>query len=182
MGKIIISETVSLDGVAGGERLFGWVGQIKGDAAKALFAEAMATEAMLLGRNTYGFFASQYGSMTGPMPDRLNSKPKYIVSSTLENPEWNNSTVLAGDVVNEVTKLKQQVTGDIVVYGSLQLVNTLIEHDLADEVRLTVYPVVLGAGERLFGEITDTKPLRLVNAQTIDDGLTSLTYEVIRGA
>ena len=107
----------------------------------------------------------------------MNSLPKYVVSSTLEHPDWNNSTVLKGDVVTEVSKLKQELDGEIVVYASYQLVRTLIEHDLVDELRLVVFPVVLGAGERLFGETSDTKPMRLVDTQTIGDGLVFLTYE-----
>ena len=111
------------------------------------------------------------------MADRLNSLPKYVVSSTLEHPDWNNSTVLKGDVVTEVSKLKQELDGEIVVPASYQLVRTLMEHDLVDELRLIVFPVVLGAGERLFGETSDKKPMRLVDTRTIGDGLAFLTYE-----
>ena len=116
------------------------------------------------------------------MADRLNSLPKYVVSSTLEEPEWNNSTVLKGDVVNEVSKLKQELHGDIVVVASFQLVRTLMEHDLVDELRLMIYPVVLGAGERLFGETSDKKPMRLLDTQTVGDGVAFLTYEPVRDA
>ena len=119
---------------------------------------------------------------SGELADRLNSIPKYVVSSTLENPEWNNSTVLKGDVVTEVSKLKQALDGEIVVPASYQLGRTLIEHDLVDELRLVVFPVVLGAGERLFAETGDKKPMRLVDAKTIGDGLAFLTYELVRGA
>ena len=112
----------------------------------------------------------------------MNSLPKYVVSSTLEDPKWTNVTVLKGNVVDEVTRLKQQLDGDIVVYASYQLGRTLIEHDLVDELRLFVFPVVLGAGERLFGETSDKKPIRLVDSRTVGDGLTFLTYEVIRDA
>jgi dihydrofolate reductase len=112
----------------------------------------------------------------------LNSLPKYVVSSTLQEPKWNNSTVLRGDVVSEVSKLKQELNGDIVVYASYQLGRTLIEHDLVDELRLVVYPVVLGAGERLFGETSDKKPMRLVDTKTIGDGLAFLTYKFVRDA
>ena len=114
--------------------------------------------------------------------DRLNSLPKYVVSSTLEDPEWNNSTVLKGDVVSEVSKLKQELDGEIVVSASYQLVRTLIEHDLVDELRLVVFPVVLGAGERLFGETSDKKPMRLLDTRTIGDGLAYLTYQLVRAA
>jgi dihydrofolate reductase len=112
----------------------------------------------------------------------LNSLPKYVVSSTLKDPDWNNSTVLKGDVVNEVSKLKQEVSGDIVVYASGQLVHTLIEHDLVDELRLMIYPFVLGADERLFGETSDKKPMRLVDTRTVGDGLAFLTYQLVRDA
>jgi dihydrofolate reductase len=112
----------------------------------------------------------------------LNSLPKYVVSSTLQDPRWTNVTVLKGNVVDEVTKLKQELDGDIVVYASYQLGRTLIEHDLVDELRLFVFPVVLGAGERLFGETSDKKPIRLVDSRTVGDGLAFLTYEIVRDA
>jgi dihydrofolate reductase len=182
MGKIVISENVSLDGLGAGERLFAWVGQIKGEAAKVLLDEALGTEALLLGRRSYEFFAARWPSRSGEYADRLNSMPKYVVSSTLEHPAWDNATVLKGDVVNEVSKLKRELAGDIVVYGSIQLVHTLMEHDLVDELRLMIYPVVLGAGERLFGETSDKKPMRLISTRTLGDGLAYLTYELVRDA
>jgi len=114
--------------------------------------------------------------------DRLNSLPKYVVSSTLVEPHWNNSTVLKGDVVNEVSKLKQDLDGEIVVYASRQLVHTLMEHDLVDELRLMVYPFVLGAGERLFGETSDKLSIRPLNIRTVGDSLIYLTYEIVRDA
>ncbi|MFF3660329.1 dihydrofolate reductase family protein [Streptomyces olivochromogenes] len=197
MGKIIISENVSLDGVVQdptGEEGFrpgGWYLQM-GDKdreawAKLLFAEALGAEALLLGRRSDEWFATRWLSRTGEWADRLNSLPKYVVSSTLQEPEWSNSTaskgrVLKGDVVDEVSKLKQELDGDIVVYASARLVQTLMEHDLADELRLTVFPVVLGSGERLFGEAGDKKPLRLVHARTVGDGLAFLTYQPVRDA
>jgi dihydrofolate reductase len=190
MGRIVVSEFVSLDGVvedpAGDEgfRLGGWVGEIKGRQAadRVKLDEALGAEALLLGRRSYHFFAARWPSRHGELADRLNGLPKYIVSSTLEDPDWNNSTVLQGDVVDEVAKLKDALNGEIVVYGSLQLVRTLIEHDLVDELRLMIYPVVLGAGERLFGEISDKRPMRLVDTQTVGDGVAFLTYEPVRGA
>jgi dihydrofolate reductase len=192
MGKIIISENVSLDGViqdpAGDEgfQRGGWVGRV-GDrgreaAAQVLLEEALGTEAMLLGRRSYEFLAARWPSRTGALADRLNSKPKYVVSSTLQDPIWNNTTVLKGNVVNEVSKLKQQLAGDIVVPASFQLVRTLIEHDLADELRLMIYPVVLGAGERLFDETSDKKPLRLISTRTVGNDLAYLTYQPVRDA
>ena len=192
MGKIIISENVSLDGViqdpAGDEgfQRGGWVGRVgdrgREEAAQVLLEEALGTEAMLLGRRSYEFLAARWPSRTGALADRLNSKPKYVVSSTLQDPAWNNTTVLKGDAVNEVSKLKQQLAGDIVVPASFQLVRTLIEHDLADELRLMIYPVVLGAGERLFGETSDKKSLRLISTRTVGNDLAYLTYQPVRDA
>ena len=192
MGKIVISENVSLDGVVqdptGEEGLgFGnWTGQI-GDKdreawVKVLLDEALGTEALLLGRRSDAWFAARWLSRSGEWADRLNSLPKYVVSSTLEEPRWSNSTVLTGDVVNEVSKLKQELEGDIVVYASTRLVHTLIEHDLVDELRLMIYPVVLGAGERLFGAPSVTKPMRLVDTRTVGDSLALLTYQPVRDA
>jgi dihydrofolate reductase len=192
MGKIIISENVSLDGVVQdptgeeGFRVGGWFGQI-GDKDREAWAqveldEALGSEALLLGRRSYEFFAARWSSRSGEWADRLNSLPKYVVSSTLEAPDWNNSTVLKGDVVNEVAKLRQRVAGDIVVYASGQLVHTLMEHDLVDELRLMIYPFVLGAGERLFGETSDRKPMRLVDTRTVGDSLAFLTYQPVRDA
>ena len=187
MGKIIISENVSLDGVVQdptgeeGFRLGGWFGQFGGkdleEWAKVELDEALRAEALLLGRRSDEWFAARWASRNGEWADRLNSLPKYVVSSTLDEGTWTNSTVLKGDVVTEISKLRQELDGDIVVYGSTRLVHTLMEHDLADELRLTVYPVVLGAGERLFGETSDKKPMRLISIQTIGDGLALLTYE-----
>src|SRR5205809_2473860 len=160
MGKIVVSENVTLDGVIqdpAGDEGFGrggWVGHIQDRPAvgKAALDEALGAEGLLMGRRTYEFFAARWPSRSGALADRLNSLPKYIVSSTLEDPEWNNSTVLKGDAVKEVSKLKEGVDGRIVVPGSIQLVRTLLEHDLVGELRLIVFPVVLGACERLFAE------------------------------
>jgi dihydrofolate reductase len=190
MGKIIVSENVSLDGVVQdptGEEGFrhgGWFLQI-GDKdreawAKVGFDEALGAEALLLGRRSDEWLAGRWLSRTGEWADRLNSMPKYVVSSTLGEAKWSNSTVLKGDVVSEVSKLKQELAGEIVVPASIQLVHTLMEHDLVDELRLMIYPVVLGAGERLFGETSDKKPMRLVDTRTVGDGLTLLTYERAR--
>ena len=192
MGKIVISENVSLDGVVQdptgdeGFTLGGWFGQIgdkdRKEWAKVEFDEALGTEALLLGRRSYEWFAARWPSRSGEWADRLNSLPKYVVSSTLVHPEWNNSTVLKGEVVNQVSKLKQELDGEIVVYASRQLVRTLMEHDLVDELRLMVYPVALGAGERLFGETSDKKSMRLLDTRTVGDGLAYLTYELVREA
>ena len=190
MGKIIVSENVSLDGVvqdpAGDEGFSrgGWVGLIaaREDVAKIALNEAVRAEAFLLGRRSYEWLAARWPSRSGDLADRLNSLPKYVVSSTLEDPDWNNSTVLKGDAVNEVSKLKQGLNGEIVVAGSFQLLRTLIEHDLVDELRLKIFPVVLGAGERLFGETSDEKHLRLVDSGTLGEGIAYLTYELVRGS
>jgi dihydrofolate reductase len=183
MGRIVVTEFVSLDGVMqapGGEdfKYKGWSFEFdrgeEGDKFK--LDEALESEALLLGRVTYEGFAAAWPPRDGEFADKFNSMPKYVVSSTLENPEWNNSTVLEGDVVAEVRKLKDEVDGDIYVHGSCQLVQTLIEHDLVDELHLMVFPVVLGTGKRLFGETSDKKTLRMVESKTVGDGVAILVY------
>jgi dihydrofolate reductase len=189
MGRIIVSENVTLDGViedpAGDEGFErgGWVGKVtdREEAGKRLLDEALGAEAQLFGRRTYEFLAARWPSRDGALADRLNSMPKYVVSSTLEDADWNNTTVLKGDVLEEVSKLKQELDGEIVVAGSIRLVRTLMEHDLVDELRLLVFPVVLGAGERLFDETSESKAVRLIGARTVDD-LALLTYEPVRDA
>jgi dihydrofolate reductase len=187
MGKIVVSENVTLDGVVQdpaddeGFRRGGWVGLIKDRPGvnKLALEEALRAEALLLGRRSYEWFAGRWPSRTGELADRLNSLPKYVVSSALEDAGWNNSTVLRGEAVDEVSKLKQELNGDIVVAASFQLLRTLMEHDLVDELQLKIYPVVLGDGERLFGKTSDKKPMRLVGAKTIDGDVAYLTYEVV---
>jgi dihydrofolate reductase len=188
VGNLLISDNLTLDGVvqdpAGDEgfRLGGWVGLIKDrpELNKLALDEALGTEALLLGRRSYEWFAARWPSRTGELADRLNSVPKYVVSSTLEDAVWNNSTVLKGNVVNEVSKLKQELDGDIVVPASFQLVRMLMEHDLVDELRLKIFPVVLGAGKRLFGEISDPKAMRLVDTRTVEGGVVFLVYKRLR--
>jgi dihydrofolate reductase len=190
MGRIVVSDNVSLDGVIqdpAGDEGFGrggWVGLIKDRPGvnKLALADALGAEALLLGRRSYEWFAARWPSRSGELADRLNALPKYVVSSTLEDPDWNNSTMLKGDVVDEVSKLKQKLIGDILVPASFRLVRTLMEHDLVDELRLKIYPVVLGDSERLFGETSDKKPMRLVDTQTIDGDVAYLTYEPLRNA
>jgi dihydrofolate reductase len=194
MGKIVISgpQNISLDGVVQdptgeeGFRLGGWFVQFGGkdleEWSKIALDDALRAEAWLLGRRSYEYFGVRWRPRSGELADRLNSMPKYVVSSTLEEPDWNNSTILKGDVVTEVSKLKQQLDGEIVVPASYQLGRTLIEHDLADELRLVVFPVVLGAGERLFGEFSGIKPMRLIDARIIGDSLAFLTYKFARDA
>jgi len=185
MGKLVISENVSLDGVVQdptGEEGFrhgGWFGQVgdkdREEWAKVEFEEALGAEALLLGRRSDEYFGTRWTGRSGEWADRLNSLPKYVVSPTLVDPEWSNSTVLKGDVVDEVSKLKQELDGEVVVYASRQLVHTLMEHDLVDELRLMVYPFVLGAGDRLFGETSDKKSIRPLNTRTVGDSLVYLT-------
>jgi dihydrofolate reductase len=192
MGKIVISTNVSLDGVVqdpDGKEGFsrgGWFGQDGGkdleEWGKVEYAEALRAAALLLGRRSDEWFAARWRSKPGEWADRLNSLPKYVMSSTLEDPRWTNVTVLKGNVVDEVTRLKQELDGDIVAYASYQLGRTLLEHDLVDELRLFVFPVVLGAGERQFGETSDKKPIRLAGSRTVGDGLAFLTYEIARDA
>jgi dihydrofolate reductase len=176
---------VSLDGVVedpGGSEDFkygGWSFEVsRGDEGdKFKLDETLSSEALLLGRVTYEGFAKAWPSREGEFADKFNSMPKYVVSSTLEEPEWNNSTVLKGDVAEEVAKLKQEHDGEIVVHGSPGLVQTLLEHDLVDELRLMVFPVVLGTGKRLFGETSDKKPLRLVDSKVVGDGVVILVFQ-----
>jgi len=192
MGKLVVTTNVSLDGVVQdpdgqeGFRLGGWFGQFGGKDLEGWTRvetdEALQAAAMLLGRKSDEWFATRWLDRTGEWADRLNSLPKYVVSSTLSEPKWSNSTLLQGDVVKEVSKLKHEIGGEILIYASYQLVQTLIEHGLVDEFRLVIFPVVLGAGKRLFGESSDKTPLRLVRTQTIGEGLSLLTYEVVRAA
>jgi dihydrofolate reductase len=202
MGKIVVSQFVSLDGVVedpgvmGDFKHAGWTLEIARAASAAAarasgqstgvaeytLRKALDTDALLLGRTTYEEFAVLWPSRDGELADRFNGIPKYVVSSTLTDPGWNNSKVLTGDVVEEVASLKRELDGEIVVPGSIRLARAVIEHDLVDELRLMVYPVMLGAGERLFGELADKKPLRLVDTMTVEDGVVILTYEPVGDA
>jgi dihydrofolate reductase len=185
MGRIVVTEFVSLDGVieapGGGEEFqhAGWSFEIErgeeGDQFK--LDETMSSEALLLGRVTYEGFARAWPTREGEFADKFNSMPKYVVSSTLQDPEWSNTTVLGGGVAGEVGKLKQELDGDIVVHGSARLVQALVERDLVDELRLMVFPVVLGTGKRLFDGTTDKKPFRLADSKVVGDGVVILTYE-----
>jgi dihydrofolate reductase len=187
MGKIVVTEFVSLDGVieapGGGEdyKHAGWTFEIErgeeGDKFK--FDELVEAEAQLLGRVTYEGFAAAWPTIEDEVgfAEKMNSMPKYVVSSTLSEASWNNTTILSGDVAEEVAKLKQEVDGVILIAGSARLVQALIEHDLVDELRLMVFPVLLGSGKRLFGEVGEKKPLRLTGSQVLGDGIALLTYE-----
>ena len=188
MARIVVTEFMSLDGVVeapgGGEafRHGGWTFEIsrgkEGDQFKV--EETERSEALLLGRATYEGFAAAWPSRTGEFADKFNRMPKYVASNTLERAGWNNTTVLRGDVPAEVASLKATRSGEIVVHGSAQLVQTLIEHDLVDELRLMAFPIVLGSGKRLFGDTTDKKRWRLIGTQTVGDGVLILTYEPVR--
>jgi len=190
MGRIVVSQFVSLDGVVedpdGSEATpaGGWVGRIsdRPGVGKAKLDEARGADALLLGRRSHEFFAARWAPRTGELADRLNGLPKYVVSSTLTDTTWNGTTVLAGDAASAAEKLRGDVPGDIVVYASFQLVRTLLDHDLVDELRLMVFPVVLGTGARLFGPSRATRPLRLVANRTVDDSIAQLTYQPVRDA
>jgi dihydrofolate reductase len=185
MGRIVVTEFVSMDGVMedpGGSESFrhgGWSFEVsRGDEGdKFKLDETMASDALLLGRATYEGFAEAWPTRDGEFADRFNSMPKYVVSSTIENPEWTNSTVLEGDLGEAVAKLKEEHEGDIVVHGSATLVQALVESGLVDELRLMVYPVVLGTGKRVFGETSDKRRFKLVDSKVVGDGVVILVYE-----
>ena len=187
MGRVAVTEFVSLDGVMedpGGAEDFehgGWTFEIdRGeDGNKFKLDETMQADALLLGRVTYEGFAAAWPSREGEFADKFNSMPKYVVSSTLDDPDWSNSTVIGGDVAQEVRKLRDEFDGELQVAGSAQLVQTLIEHDLVDELRLMVFPVVLGSGKRLFGA-SGKKGLRLTDSKIVGDGVAILIYEPAR--
>jgi dihydrofolate reductase len=188
MGRIVVTEFVSLDGVMedpGGSENFkygGWSFEIsRGDEGnKFKLDEALGADALLLGRVTYEGFAEAWPSRTGDFADKFNNMPKYVVSSTVDGTEWTNSTVLKGELAEEVSKVKQAHDGDIVVHGSAQLVQALLEQNLVDELRLMVFPVVLGRGKRIFGETSDKKALQLVDSKAVGDGVLILIHEPVR--
>jgi dihydrofolate reductase len=184
MGRIVVTEFVSLDGVMedpGGAEDFeygGWTFEFdRGEGDQFKLDETLASQALLLGRVTYEGFAEAWPSREGEFADKFNSMPKYVVSSSLRDPEWNNTHVLEGDLLEAVSKLKEEHDGDIVVHGSRQLVQSLLERDFVDELRLMVFPVVLGKGKRLFGETSAKKPLRLVDSKSVGDGVAILVYQ-----
>jgi dihydrofolate reductase len=189
VGKIVVTEFISLDGVIedpGGSEDFkygGWSFEInrgdEGDNFK--LEETRNSAALLLGRKTYEGFADAWPSREGEFADKFNNMPKYVVSSTLKDPKWTNTTVLEGALAHEVSKVRDEVDGDIVVHGSAQLVQGLLEHGLVDELRLMVFPVVLGTGRRLFGETSDKRPLKLTDSRTVGDGVTIQVYEAAVG-
>lgn len=188
MGTIVISTNITLDGVvqdpdgSEGFRLGGWFAEFGGtdleEWRKVSFDEALGTTALLLGRRSDEWFATRWNDRDGDWAQRLRELPKYVVSTTLDRPRWQNSTLLRGDVVSAAARLKQEVDGDIVVYASYRLARTLLEHRLVDELRLFVFPVIIGEGERLFGAIGDSAALRLLDSRIVGDGLTYVTYQV----
>jgi dihydrofolate reductase len=187
MGKLVVTEFVSMDGVMqapGGEKFKyeGWTFEFdRGDDGNQFkLQELEDAKAHLLGRITYESFAGAWPNREGPFADKLNADPKYLVSSTIKDPEWDNTTVIdgSGDVIGEVRKLKEDVDGNILVAGSRRLVQDLLENDLVDELRLMVFPVVLGTGDRVFGEYSEKKDFRLVESNTVgSDGVMTLVYE-----
>jgi dihydrofolate reductase len=184
MGRIVVTEFISVDGVIedpGGSEDFkhsGWSFEInrgdEGDQFK--YEETMGSEAMLLGRVTYEGFAEAWPPRTGDFADKFNDMPKYVVSSTLSDPDWTNTTVVNGDLDEAVTDIKGRHDGDIVVHGSARLARELLERDLVDELHLMVFPVVLGTGKRLFGDTTDKKLLKLSDSKVVGDGVAIMVY------
>ena len=188
MGRIVVTEFISLDGVmedpSGGEGFErgGWSFKVsRGDGGDRFKTEeTMNTAAMLLGRRTYETFAGSWPQRTGEFADKFNSMPKYVVSKTLTNPEWENTRVLEGDMPDSVARLRDELDGDIVIHGSRQLAQGLLEADLVDELRLMVFPVVVGSGQRLFGDLSDQRPLRLLRTESVGDGVAILVFERAR--
>jgi dihydrofolate reductase len=188
MGKIILSQNVTLDGVMedptgdAGFRHGGWFAQMATDReqwAEVEFAEAKQAGALLLGRGSDTYFGTRWNSQTSEWAKRLNALPKYVISTTITEPVWTNGTVLRGDVIEKVTQLKDQIDGDIVVYASRPLVHTLLENDLVDEIRLFVFPIILGEGERLFAALSDKHWLRRVDVRPVGEGLVHVSYQVV---
>jgi len=185
MGRIVVTEFVSVDGVMedpGGSEDFdygGWSFEYNrgDDGDRFKLDETMQSEALLLGRKTYEGFADAWPQRDGEFADKFNNMPKYVVSSTLSDPGWANTTVIDGDLAEEVAKLRDAHDGDVVVHGSAQLAQALLENDLVDAFHLMVFPVVLGRGKRIFGETSDKKPLRLADSKTVGDGVAILIYE-----
>ena len=189
MGRIVVTEFMSLDGVVedpGGAEDYkygGWSFEYSrgDDGDRFKLDETMDSEALLLGRVTYEGFADAWPSREGEFADKFNNMPKYVVSTTLSDPEWTNSTVIAGDLAEGVARIKDEVDGDVVVHGSATLVQALLENDLVDELRLMVFPVVLGEGKRLFGPTSDKKALELADSKVVGDGVSILVYQSAKG-
>ena len=181
MGNVVVTEFMTVDGVIedpGGSEHGGWSFKFdRGpDGDRFKLDEAMGSDALLLGRVTYQGFADAWPSRDGEFADKFNEMPKYVVSTTLEDPEWNNSTVITGDLAEAVSRLKEQHDGDIVVHGSAQLVQALADQGLVDEYRLMVFPVVLGTGKRLFADASKMTTLTLADSKIVGSGVLILTY------
>jgi dihydrofolate reductase len=184
MGRVVVTEFISLDGVVeapGGEdfKYPNWAFAFdRGDEGEQFKVdEALGAEALLLGRKTYEGFASAWPDYEGELADKYNSMPKYIVSSTLTDPAWNNTRVLSGDLASEVASLKRDVAGELQVAGSIRLAQALIAHDLVDGIHLMTFPVVLGTGRRLFGETPDRSTWRLTESRAVGEGVLITTFE-----
>jgi len=184
MGKIVVTEFSSLDGVMeapGGEdfKYPNWTFEFERgeDGDKFKLDETLESDAVLLGRRTYESFAGAWPDREGPFAEKLNEMPKFLVSSTLTDPDWNNTTVLEGDVVEAVRKLRDEFDGTIQVPGSRQLVQDLVENDLVDQINLMIFPVVLGTGKRVFGDYSDKKTMKLVESKTVGEGIVVLSYQ-----
>ncbi len=191
MGRIVISQNVTVDGVVedptgeDGTERGGWFARV-GDADRAAWAEAGAreaehAEALLLGRRTYAWLAARWTARTGPWAERLAGMPKYVVSSTLDHPGWPHTTVLAGDPLEEAAQVRRRLDGDVVVNGSGRLAHALLRHGLVDELRLMVFPSVLGGGDRMFPALPTAAQARLGSVERVGDGLVLLTYDVLGG-
>ena len=185
MSKVVVSEFVTLDGVMeapGGEPGHphsGWVFDFMGDEQlQYKLQEVLEAESLLIGRVTYESFAGAWPERSGEFADKMNAMPKYVVSTTLKDPKWNNTTVIGGNVVGEIRRLQQHAGGPILVGGSRTLVQTLMEHDLVDEWRLMIFPVVLGSGRRLFPESRSKTVLRLVDTKPFASGVVVHTYHL----
>jgi dihydrofolate reductase len=183
VGEIVVTEFITVDGVAedpGGSEGHphgGWAFEtVRGKGAQFKLDETRATDALLLGRRTYDGFAQAWPGQEGEFADKFNAIPKYVVSSTLQDPEWNNTTVLKGDLAEAVAGLRQGHDGDVAVHGSIQLVQALLGQGLVDELRLMVFPVVLGSGKRLFAGDGRHQPLQLAESRNVGDGVVVLTY------
>jgi dihydrofolate reductase len=187
MGKIVVTEFISLDGVVeapGGEGFVheNWTFAFDrgADGERFKVEEALGAEALLIGRRTYESFAGAWPHVDDELGAKYNGMPKYVVSSTLRDPAWNNTNVLSGDVIAEVTALKERIDGEIQVPGSIQLVQDLVEHDLVDELHLMTFPVVLGTGRRLIDRTSDMSRWRLLDVRTVGEGIPVTTFERAR--
>ena len=191
MGRIIVSENITLDGVVDdptGEEASGhggWFNRMS-DADRAAWADIALSEArdacsLLLGRRSDAFFGSRWNTRTGALAERLNALPKHVVSTTIDHTVWQNGTIMSGDVADAVRRLKREIAGDIVVYASRTLIATLLDHALADELRLTVFPIIAGRGQRLFADRTRATTVHRVGIRPVGDSLSQHVYGIDAG-